>query len=99
MDSWGGNWDSETGMEVDPRRQAAQAAQAAAQAAAAAAAAQSASPGILALYAGGEIPVAPGAAHRCEVGKPYLVKGQLRISDGRSWRCEHNRWPSECPRK
>ena len=42
IDSWGGQWDTQTGMEVDPRRQAAQDMKLAAAAAAAAAAARAA---------------------------------------------------------
>ena len=42
-------------------------------------------------------PVAPGAAHKCQVGVLYLVNGSRRISDGKAWRCEHNRQPSQCP--
>ncbi len=45
----------------------------------------------------GELPpVAPGAAHSCEKGKLFLVNGQKRISDGKAWRCEHYRQPSQC---
>lgn len=37
-----------------------------------------------------------GPAHLVQPGIPYMVKGHVRVSDGKSWRCEHNRWPSEC---
>lgn len=41
-------------------------------------------------------PKAPGPAYKCAKGQIYLLKGQHRISDGKSWRCVHYRQPSQC---
>ena len=51
---------------------------------------------VSAVSEGAPLPVAPGAAYKCEKGKLYLVNGQKRISDGKAWRCEHYRQPSQC---
>ena len=32
-----------------------------------------------------------GPAHMVQPGVPYMVKGAVRVSDGKAWRCEHNR--------
>ena len=41
-------------------------------------------------------PKAPGPAHKCAKGQIYLLKGRIRISDGKNWRCVHYRQPSQC---
>lgn len=98
IDSWGAQWNSETGMPhtaslresapAKPRREK--------PAHVTHLSRLSVHPAAKDLADGTVPPIAPGAAYKCEKGKLYLVNGQKRISDGKSWRCEHYRQPSQC---
>jgi hypothetical protein len=106
VDSWGGCWNSETGMPhilaardrpgslqlPPPRQQQYQQYQ------------QqqllnrlTVHPSVTQLPEHGiDPPDAPAAAYRCEKGKLYMVNGARRVSDGKTWRCEHYKQPSQC---
>lgn len=101
VDSWGGQWDSATGLPHFPakqkdtagysyRREAVPLSSPTPSPLQAILQAQAGCP------AGVEPPEAPGAAYTVDKGKMYLVNGRRRISDGKTWRCEHYRQPSQC---